>query len=82
MHITRRTELPANLPPRGLGRFGSAHYLGVGVTLFDQLVRDGRMPKPVRINNRAVWDRLALDAAFEALSDRVDGRDPWEGAAA
>jgi hypothetical protein len=45
--------------------------------MFDSMVRDGRMPGPKLINTRTVWDRLALDRAFEALPDR-DSRNPWD----
>jgi len=42
------------------------------------MVKDDRMPKPVRINGRTVWDRLKLDEAFAALSDEErNGDDPW-----
>lgn len=54
-------------PPRGLSREEAARYIGVGSTLFDEMVSDGRMPKPKRANSRAVWDRIALDAAFTDL---------------
>ncbi|MCE2945149.1 MAG: hypothetical protein LW828_10605, partial [Xanthomonadaceae bacterium] len=37
------------------------------VTLFDQMVSDGRMPQPKQVNSIRVWDRLAIDAAFESL---------------
>jgi hypothetical protein len=75
--------LPASLPPRGLSRGEAAAYVGVSVTLFDEMVGDGRMPKPKRINTRTVWDLHQLDRAFDALPD-VDGRvdDPWGSAAA
>lgn len=33
------------------------------------MVADGRMPKPKRLNSRTVWDRKALDFAFDALPD-------------
>jgi hypothetical protein len=51
----------------------------VSPSLFDQLVGDGRMPRPKRINARTVWDRLKLDAAFAALpdGDDRDTDDPW-----
>jgi predicted DNA-binding transcriptional regulator AlpA len=72
----RENILPTNLPPRGLSRVQSAAYIGVSVSLFDQLVKDGRMPEPVRLNSRLVWDRLQLDDA--SLSDGArDGSDPW-----
>lgn len=70
--------LPTNLPPRGLSRLQSAAYIGVSPTLFDEMVKDGRMPEPIRINSRVLWDRLQLDEAFAAPSDRrPDGDDPW-----
>jgi predicted DNA-binding transcriptional regulator AlpA len=57
------------IPRRGLSRVESAIYVGVSPTLFDQMVKDGRMPIPKRINGRVVWDLLALDEAFEAMPD-------------
>lgn len=79
-----RTRLPANLIPRGLSRVDAAIYIGISPSLFDQLVRDGRMPKPKLINSRTVWDRLRLDAAFAALPDKDGGAEnnPWDEAAA
>lgn len=60
-------HLEFNYAPRGLSRDEAARYVGVGVTLFDELVADGRMPKPKLINRRVLWDRLALDACFTDL---------------
>ena len=65
----RISLLPPSLPPRGLSRLQSAEYIGVGAGKFDEMVADGRMPKPVRIDSRTVWDRDKLDAAFAALSE-------------
>jgi predicted DNA-binding transcriptional regulator AlpA len=75
----REDILPANLPPRGLSRVQAAAYIGVSPSLFDEMVRDGRMPRAIRINARAVWDRVQLDEAFATLSDREEGGkdDPW-----
>jgi hypothetical protein len=61
--------LPASLPPRGISRAQAAEYIGVGCSKFDELVRDGRMPKPKRIDGRTIWDRPKLDEAFAALDD-------------
>jgi predicted DNA-binding transcriptional regulator AlpA len=61
--------LPSSLPPRGLSRVQAAAYIGVSPSLFDEMVIDGRMPKPTRINSRTVWDRVKLDDAFAALPD-------------
>ncbi len=74
----REHVLPPSLAPRGLSRAQAAAYIGVSVTLFDEMVADGRMPTPIRINSRVLWDRLQLDDAFAALSDTGrDGDDPW-----
>jgi predicted DNA-binding transcriptional regulator AlpA len=74
----RENILPTSLPPRGLSRVQAAAYIGVSPSLFDEMVRDGRMPKPARINARTVWDRVKLDEAFAALSDGCEeGDDPW-----
>ncbi|MCV0395414.1 MAG: hypothetical protein K5872_21960 [Rhizobiaceae bacterium] len=54
-------------PPRGLSRDEAARYIGVGATKFDEMVKDGRMPKPKRIDGRTLWDRVALDIAFTDL---------------
>ncbi|MBZ9777030.1 helix-turn-helix transcriptional regulator [Mesorhizobium sp. CO1-1-8] len=57
-------------PPRGLSRDEAARYIGVGSTLFDEMVADGRMPSPKQVNSRTVWDRVALDIAFTSLPDK------------
>lgn len=59
-----------SLWPRGLNREEAAAYVGVGTTLFDAMVKDGRMPQPKEINSRKVWDRYRLDVAFENLPDK------------
>jgi predicted DNA-binding transcriptional regulator AlpA len=69
--------LPTNLPPRGLSRVQAAAYIGVSPTLFDEMVRDGRMPKPTRINSRTVWDRVKLDEAFAELPHDDAEDDEW-----
>ena len=70
MKRARPDVLPTSCPPRGLSRLESAAYIGVSPTLFDDMVRDGRMPPPKTINSRVVWDRHQLDLAFEALPIR------------
>jgi predicted DNA-binding transcriptional regulator AlpA len=55
----------------------SAAYLGVSPTLFDEMIRDGRAPRPKLVNSRTVWDRLALDAAFDALPEK-GAINPWD----
>jgi hypothetical protein len=53
-----------------MSRTEAADYIGVSPSLFDEMVKDGRMPGPKLANTRTVWDRFALDDAFEALPDR------------
>lgn len=74
-----KNVLPLSLPPRGLSRAEAAAYVGVGTSMFDRMVKDSRMPQPVRIDGRTVWDRVQLDRAFTALSDaQQDGDSPWD----
>jgi len=42
-------------------------YIGISAGKFDELVRDGRMPTPRRIDSRKVWDVHQLDLAFDEL---------------
>ncbi|MTK63091.1 MAG: hypothetical protein F8N15_00750 [Methanobacterium sp.] len=69
--------LPPSLAPRGLSRVQAAAYIGVSPSLFDQMVADGRMPKPTRINARTVWDRYKVDESFSSLSNGEE-RNPWD----
>jgi excisionase family DNA binding protein len=61
---------PIAYPPRGLSRDEAARYVGVGATKFDEMVADGRMPCPKRVDGRVIWDRLRLDAAFSDLPEQ------------
>ena len=88
-------QLPANAGPVrrplipahdriGLSRAEAAEYIGVGLSLFDQMVADGRMPKPKLINSRKVWQRQRVDEAFAELPE--EGQDkksanPWRDCA-
>ena len=63
---------------RRLNRVEAAGYVGVSPTLFDEMVRDRRMPGPKRINARTVWDRRRLDIAFEALPDDEPVGNSWD----
>lgn len=65
---------------RGLGAEESAIYLGVGVSLFRQMVSDGRMPRPRMINARRIWDVDELDASFKSLpreGGEPEEKDTW-----
>jgi predicted DNA-binding transcriptional regulator AlpA len=78
-HRTSVSWLLLSLSRRGLSRVQAADYIGVGVTKFDQMVDDGRMPKPKRIDGRTVWDRMKLDEAFDALEhENAAPRNKWD----
>jgi predicted DNA-binding transcriptional regulator AlpA len=66
--MPRYDALPASLPPRGLSREAAAQYVGIGVGMFDRMVRGGRLPRPIRIGGRKIWDRVSLDDALDAFS--------------
>jgi len=79
MQLSRISLLPPSLAPRGLSRLQSAEYIGVGGTKFDEMVADGRMPAPVKIDGRTVWDRAKIDEAFAALSESAaSGKSGWD----
>jgi hypothetical protein len=60
---------------------GAGDRIGVSPSLFDEMVNDGRMPRPKVINSRRVWDIRQLDIAFNALPD-IDTGNPWDQLAA
>lgn len=71
--------LPRSLPPIGLSREAAAAFIDVSPSKFDQMVSDGRMPKPKQIDSRRVWSRTAVEKAFFALpSEGVDEDDEWD----
>jgi len=58
----------------GLSRVEAAEYVEISPVLFDQMVKDGRMPPPKLINSRKVWMRAKVEKAFAELPN--DGDDP------
>jgi hypothetical protein len=72
MHVTRAE-------PRGLSRIDAAAYVGVGTTLFDQLVAAGKIPRPFRLEGRVLFDRRRLDAAIDDMQDDLTpASDVWD----
>ena len=76
-------QTPLLLQPIGLSRDESARFIGIKPTLFDQLVADGRMPPPLRINRRRVWSRIEIESAFASLSTdavtaETDDENEWD----
>jgi predicted DNA-binding transcriptional regulator AlpA len=60
------------VPRRGLSRVEAAMYIGISSSKFDELVADGRMPKPKRLDGRKLWDLRELDLTFDALGDDAE----------
>jgi predicted DNA-binding transcriptional regulator AlpA len=54
----------------------AAAYIGVSSGKFDDMVSDGRMPQPIEIDARRIWDIRAIDRAFDALGG--EGRSVWD----
>jgi predicted DNA-binding transcriptional regulator AlpA len=54
---------------RGLSRTQASAYIGISSTKFDEMVADGRMPRPKHVDKRVIWDRHQLDQSFEALGE-------------
>jgi predicted DNA-binding transcriptional regulator AlpA len=67
------------VPRRGLSREEAAMYIGVSGSKFDELVAGGRMPGPVKIDTRKVWDIRQLDLAFDALRHEHGVPNSWDG---
>jgi len=78
--VTRALSDVRPVPRRGLSRDEAAMYIGISATKFDEMVIDGRMPAPVKIDTRKVWDIRSLDLAFDALSTQNPVRaNSWDG---
>jgi predicted DNA-binding transcriptional regulator AlpA len=61
---------------RGLNRYQAANYIGVSASLFDQLIKQGEMPQPIRVKTRVIWDVRRLDEAFDELGGYDEN--PWD----
>lgn len=68
------------VPFLGMNRIEAAAYIGVSPSKFDEMVKDGRMPPPKRIDARCVWDVRQLTSAFDKLpgGDDSDDENPWD----
>lgn len=74
----RGAALPHSLQPIGLSREVAAAFIDVSPSKFDQMVQDGRMPKPKQVDARRVWSRIAVEKAFAALPSGEDvDDDQW-----
>lgn len=55
------------ITPLGLSRPQAAAFVGMGVSLFDRMVEEGRMPRPRKAHGRLIWHRQELEDAFAEL---------------
>lgn len=65
--------------PRGLNRAEAARYVGVSPGTFDKLVAEGLMPRPKRVKSRRVFDKQAIDLAFDALGGDGESENDFDG---
>lgn len=79
--MVRQVALPPTLAPRLISREAAAAYVCVSPNTFDEMVDDGRMPRPRLLGGRRrAWDVRALDAAIERLpveGDDARGDETW-----
>jgi hypothetical protein len=68
--------------PRGMRAEAAADWVGFGTTKFREMVADGRMPPGKLVDGCRVWDRYALDEAFDALPDEGSASGSGWGAVA
>ena len=65
-------------PRRGLRRGEAATYVGLSPSMFDKMVKEGRLPKPTRFGGASVWDMRLLDQAFdEPQGSANENENPW-----
>jgi predicted DNA-binding transcriptional regulator AlpA len=79
--MAHQKALPPTLAPRLISRDVAAAYLSVSPTKFDEMVRNGSLPKPKRLSGRRkAWDVRALDAAIDNLrsADNNNDDDTWD----
>jgi predicted DNA-binding transcriptional regulator AlpA len=72
MATRRKFQDELAYPPRAMRAERAAAYLDMSRSKFLELVDAGRLPKPKIIDGIRVWDRLALDSAFNDFPDRND----------
>jgi predicted DNA-binding transcriptional regulator AlpA len=73
MSPIRKLQDEVAYPPRAMKAERAAAYLDMSRSKFLELVEAQRLPQPKIIDGIRVWDRLALDAAFDEFPDRRDG---------
>ncbi len=74
--MTRAARIPLGAWPRGLSRGQAAAYAGVSENKFVAEVEEGLWPKPEARGARKVWDRHAIDQAWDEREGSDTRTDP------
>ena len=74
--MTRAARMPFGAWPRGLSRRLAAAYRGVSVNKWMAEVKQGLWPKPETSGGRQIWDRLAIDEAWDRRGETEGDPDP------
>ncbi len=61
MTATSRLIRSETQPRRGLRRDEAATYVGLGPSMFDKMVKAGKLPMPTKWGASSVWDMRQLD---------------------
>lgn len=65
--MTEKLQDRLAYPPRAFRADRAAAYLGMSTSKFLDLVDQGRLSPGIKVDGMTLWDRLQLDADFEAL---------------
>jgi predicted DNA-binding transcriptional regulator AlpA len=71
-----RGNKPTYCEKRGLNRQQAANYIGISPSMFDELIKEGVLPQPVRLKSRVLWDIRRLDEAFDEIEGHEEN--PWD----
>jgi hypothetical protein len=69
---TRKLQDDLAYPPRAMRAARAAAYLDMSRSKFLELVKAGHFSHPKTVDGIRIWDRLALDAAFNDLPEQGD----------
>lgn len=77
--MKQQRALPENCEPFCVSHEEAAALWGVGTTLFDKLVEQRVVPRPIAIGGRRVWDMRSLKAAWRRFADEngTPEVNPW-----
>ena len=75
--MTRPAHMPFGAWPRGLSVLQAAAYAGVSPGKFQAEVKAGLWPKPETRGGRKIWDRCAIDEAWDRRQAAEGGSDQF-----